>query len=379
MATGRKAEVLKEILNLEKEYPKDDLISNYADFLKVRDYLHCYQFNPIVFTRLIELADEAWFSTKRVNRLSLLATIKKYLVSVEMKQDGLQKPTFAYKKHPLTVEIGKLVFKLFKNTFEAPQKIGFKQLDDARAICNRIIINIPLTATEEEWLCTNVSKSAIILNRVLRYPIKSAIISKWAKDNFENDNYRHRRAELLSWVIDENPNFKIDPPLLIEDFEYMNRRDRQAIQDYKDEMEANKVIGAELDEFFPKVKRYPDLFDDEDGLGFNIEEDADLRDPELNLVRRFYSVPTKSLDKENFLSPLIPDFNEMNGQFYKEQFTLYNITMIWGIGYSRLNNELKTELLKSYYSNATHRSIMKVAKRDRNISLMKFVLEIIEF
>ncbi|KAA6322621.1 hypothetical protein EZS27_027858 [termite gut metagenome] len=39
-----------------------------------------------------------------------------------------------------------------------------------------------LTEDGEDWLCKNVDKSASVLNRILRYPAKSKIISQWALD-----------------------------------------------------------------------------------------------------------------------------------------------------------------------------------------------------
>jgi hypothetical protein len=166
---------------LEKPYPKGDLILSYSDFLKVRDYLSYYQFNPDIFDNLINLANDIWNTEKRISRLSLLQKIKQYLHHDTTRDyySRNTKPNFQ-----LNVETRKLLFNLFRKTFEEKNYISHKQLDEARKICNNVLINLELTPIEEEWLCSNIFVSELILNRVLRYPIKSEVISNWAKSNF---------------------------------------------------------------------------------------------------------------------------------------------------------------------------------------------------
>lgn len=72
MNKQRKIELQRAIIELEKPYPKDDLILSYPDFIKVWDYLIHYQFNPVVFENLVNLANDFWNSEKRISRLSML-------------------------------------------------------------------------------------------------------------------------------------------------------------------------------------------------------------------------------------------------------------------------------------------------------------------
>ena len=232
MNKQRKIELQRAITEFKKPYPKDDLILSYSDFLKVRDYLGYYQFNPIVFHNLISLVNDIWNTEKRVNRLSLLQKIKQYLHQNTTKHyySRVIKPNIELK-----IETRKSLFNLFRKTFEHGNYVSHKQLDEARKICNNLLMNIELTQIEEEWLCSNIFLSELILNRVLRYPTKSEVISNWAKSNFLNDILRSRRAELVSWVIDQEPTFEIEQQTLMDDFEYLNRSDLQAIQNYDDE------------------------------------------------------------------------------------------------------------------------------------------------
>lgn len=366
MTKKRKIELQRAIIELEKPYPKDDLILSYSDFLKVRDYLSYYQFNPIVFANLINLANDKWNTKKRISRLSLLQKTKQYLhITLQDTVRGYYSrntnPNFQ-----LSVETRKLLFNLFRKTFEERNYISHKQLDEVRKICNNILINLELTPTEEEWLCSNFSISELILNRVLRYPIESEVISNWAKNNFQNNILRSRRAELLSWIIDQEPTFEITQQTLIDDFEFLNQSDLQAIQNYDDEIAANKIIEQELGEYLPKKTHYG-FFDDT-----YHEEKVDLSVPELKLSKRPYGIP---IDTSKEYPVSIPNFENLKQDFCINLPTHQKVTMIWAIGYSRLDNENKYSLLKKYYSNETYYSMYRVCKRTKNIELLKWILE----
>jgi hypothetical protein len=366
MRRQRKIELQRAIIELEKPYPKDDLILSYSDFLKVRDYLNYYQFNPIVFDNLLNLVNDKWKSEKRINRLSLLQKTKQYFL---ITQQDITRDDYSRNIKPnfqLKVETRKLLFNLFRKTFEERNYISHKQLDEARKICNNVLINLELTPIEEEWLCSNILVSELILNRVLRYPIKSEVISNWAKSNFQNNILRSRRAELLSWIIDQEPTFEIDQQTLINDFEYLNQSDLQAIKNYDDEITANKIIEQELGEYLPKKTHYG-FFDDT-----YHEERVDLSVPELKLIKRPYSIP---IDTSKEYPVSIPNFEALKQDFYTNLPTHQKVTMIWAIGYSRLDNELKFSLLKKYYSNETYYSMYRVCKRTKNIKLLKWISE----
>ncbi|MCG9881237.1 MAG: hypothetical protein MH472_11625 [Bacteroidia bacterium] len=364
MNKKRIKELQRLIIEFERPYPNNDLILSYSDFLLKRDYLIYYQFNPKVFYFLVKLADDTWDTGKRISRLSLLQNIKQYYKSA--KQNNNKGPKNIDIKPKLSLQTRILLFSLFKKTFEQKLHIVPKQLEEARIICNYTLIDIELTSIEENWLCSNFHISNIILNRVLRYPKKSELISNWAKTNFHKDNLRTRRAELISWLIDQDSKFVVNQQTLVDDFEYLNKSDLQAIQDYDNEIDANKVIEMEFAEYLPKKIEF-NFFD-----GEYDEEVIDLTVPELNLSRRHYGTP-KDNTKEYPIS--IPDFDKMRDYFYANLHTHQKVTMIWAIAYSRINNKKKYALLKRYYCNETYKSLFKVSKRIRNIELLKWLLK----
>lgn len=366
MIKQRKIELQRAIIELENPFPKDDLILSYSDFLKVRDYLSYFQFNPILFDNLVKLANDKWDTKIRISRLSLLQKLKQYYhITQQDKTSGYYsrntKPNFQ-----IAVETRKSLFDLFKKTFEERNYISHNQLDEARKICNNLLINLELTTIEEKWLCSHFSLSELILNRVLRYPIKSKIISNWAKSNFHNNILRSRRAELLSWVIDQDPGFEIGEQILLDDFDYLNKKDMQAIQDYDDEIAANKIMEQGLEDYLPK-KTHSIFFDDtyhKERFGLSV--------PELKLSKRPYAIP---LDTSKEYPVSIPNFDALKKDFHTNLPTHQKVTMIWAIAYSRLDNEIKYSLLKKYYSHETYYSLYRVCKKTKNIELLKWILE----
>jgi hypothetical protein len=237
-----------------------------------------------------------------------------------------------------------------------------------RKTCNSILKNLELSSNEENWLCENALNSEIILNRVLRYPIKSNVISNWAKNNFYSNNFRSRRAELLSWIIDQEPNFEIDFQTLLDDFEFLNQTDLQAIKDYDDEIVANKIIENEFKDYLPK-KRLPSLnFEDK----FLQPEIVDISVPELILSRRFYGVP---IDTSKDYPVSIPDFENLRKNFHSKIDNTKKITMIWAIGYSRIDIQMKETLLKKYYCDESYYSLFRVSKKIKGIGLLKWLLD----
>ncbi len=358
----RLLEIQREIIQLEKPYPKDDLIKSYKDFLLVRDFLPFYQFNINVLESLIDLTCTYWHSKERISRTSLLTTIKRYLKNANTETSS----TFIRNKsHPLNNDVRLKLFKLFQYCFETPDRLSEKQSTEAKGIANNLIMNLGLNPAAEKWLCENVDHSELILNRVLRYPIKSKVLSQWAQKATHSNNYRSRRAELTSWIIDENPDYTIDKQTLIDDFEYLNTVDKKAIQKYETAVATNKLIENALDQISTKYK-FPNA------LAPHNEGDLEFMTtyPDLKLTQRFYNVPR---DKENIISSEIPDFDLMRNTFYKNIDTTFKITMLWSIYYSRLDIPLKSTLLKKYYCEETYQSFFKICKKLEAIELLMWL------
>lgn len=352
----------REIVRIQKPYPGDDLISCYKDFLKVRDFLPYYQFNIKVLESLIDLACASWMSAKRINRISLLIAIKRYLGNA----GEIATSSFTRRKPiQLSRDTCLKLFTLFQYCFEPPGLLSEKQLEEAKAIANLLIMGISTDPTGEKWLCENVDTSELILNRVLRYPIKSKVISAWARQAAHSNNYRSRRAELTSWIIDEQPDYVIDRQTLIDDFEFLNAVDKKTIQKYETAIATNRLIESALSQN-PATNPFLNFWGD----GLEGESESITSYPELKLTQRFYKVPK---DKKNLISYEIPDFETMRDVFYKNIDTTLKITMLWSIFYSRLTMSQKARLLKRYYSEETYLSFFKICRRLESIELWKWL------
>lgn len=352
-----KRELQRTIHEMENLAPQDDLILNYGDFLKARDFVYYQKFNPVVFENLLDLTLQYWNSDKRINRYSLVQTIKKYA----------HKP--GNKINSLSPAVRSKMFEILKKSLFEYQVISENQLDRVRKTCNRILINVALSPDEEHWLCENIGHSDFLLNRVLRYPVKSEIISNWAIHNFYNDNFRGRRAELASWIIDNDPNYEIDLNTLKEDFECLNQSDLKAIQTYDDELYAKLITDIEFEDYLPK--KYPMKFINYDG--YLPPELVDPSAPVLKLSRRFYKTP---IDNSKIYPVPIPNFDELRKEFNANINSIQKVTMIWAIGYSRINNQTKIKLLKKYCSAETYYSLYKVGKKLKLVSLLKWLLSL---
>ena len=219
--------------------------------------------------------------------------------------------------------------------------------------------------TGEKWLCENVDTSEHILNRVLRYPIKSKVISAWARQAAHSNNYRSRRAELTSWIIDEQPDYVIDRQMLIDDFEFLNDVDKKAIQKYETAVATNRLIETALSQN-PAVNPFLNFW----GNSLEGESESITSYPELKLTQRFYKVPK---DKKNLISYEIPDFETMRDVFHKNIDTTIKITMLWSIYYSRLDLPVKTALLKKYYCEETYLSFFKICRRLESTELLMWL------
>jgi hypothetical protein len=366
----KKAQLLtlkRSIYALNSPYPPDDIIITYFDFLKMRDFIHYFQFNLTVFDNLLKLTIDLWKTEKRISRISLMDIVKKYSYT------NIQSEPKKFHNDKL-IELPEktcyLIFELFKMTYECPEKLSALQVEEVQKISSILIKDLPLSAECELWLCENAEKGERVLNRLLRYPIKSKIISKWARANFENDHFRNRRAEMLGWILDEDSSFELEKDVLIRDFDYINAVDLAALKDYENELVGNDILQRELGNILPQ--RSLDSFsflETPNKNGFN----PILNYPTLNFKRRFYNFyNSKKLEKANNRDELI---EQMTLDFYSNLRTTLAITKIWGIGYSRLSNDLKTELLKTQYNENTHRSLVKVANMNKNIKILEWILE----
>mgnify|MGYP001063810496 CR=1 FL=1 len=361
-------QITHAIAAIENPYPPDDFIKTYKDFLRVRDVLTYYQYNPKVLASLADMLDSLWYSKERISRISLLTSIKQYGVRVKAVREyyGRTKGLL----HPFPVETNRKICRAFQRCFDSELPISRKQAENIKVLCNSLLIGAPLGAEEEQWLCSNADESPMILNRLLRYPVASPVISAWAGLQYYSHRYSERRTEMVGWMLDENPDFEIDEQTLIADFEYLNRKDKAAVRQFDEEWEAKEIMDNELGPLLlDPNKRSPDLF------GFGSPPPSYYSDePKLELSKRPYRIPTLSTDYSKYKTSL-PDFNKLTTEFYRDLLLLQNKTMLWAITYSRLPLPVKEELLIKNYEESSANSFFTICKRLKSVNLLQWLKE----
>jgi hypothetical protein len=360
-------QIQKAIDKIRNPYPDDKLISSYKDFLKFREFLPNYRFNPRVFHSLLKVTNETWHSRKRIGRMSLVDTLRRYLKN--------------NKNSVLELESRQLIFEIFRKSIEEPEPVTQNHVRRIRAMLNSLLKNQPLTEKEEHWLCSHADLSEHIFNRILRYPVRSKVIHDWASENYNTDRYRLRRAEMAGWIISEKPDFEIDRQTLIDDFSYVNMLDRKQIQGYDDEAESIEFATLSKHAYFPTSKN--DLINDV----FLYEAELESIAAEIKFQRRPYPVPmipgkqmesypVKDHGNESDSTGYpfsIPDFDLLEKEFYDNLEVFFRSTMVWSIYYSRLEKQQKVERLKKYYHEDTFRSFLKICSRMEAVELLKWM------
>ncbi|MDD5361402.1 MAG: hypothetical protein PHN88_04670 [Ignavibacteria bacterium] len=359
------------IAKIENKYPDDGIISSYKDYLKQREFLNYYQFNPNVFFSLLRIAVEDWKNGMRINKQAVVLSLYNYLELCKNKID-------------LPDRTASLLFDLLKLVLESSIKSKKTRYKLITKIAHSLI-GLHLNSEEINYLLGYVNVSKTILILILRYKYKSGEITAWAKENFHKGQYREYRTELISWILDEDPGYEIDKQVLIDDFEYANERDRKAIQDYKDEISAIKILGKTLNKVFPKPEF--DLFFDDFGPYTRYNPEI----PELILTKRNYSVPTNR-DEELELKPYryvydyknkvyqaqrvhIPNFKSLESNFQYDLDEFYAKTMIYAIMFSRWGMKEKISLLEKYYIKDRFYLFKYIAVQNKSIEMLRWLIE----
>ncbi len=349
-------EIQRAISEIKNIYPPDNLIENYKDFKSHRDFLHYYQYNSNVFCSLIDITYNLWESEERISRQSLIQVTKRYISQTKERKN-------------IPLKTRRQIFELF-NKIVILEKIALcnKSIKKLKQYINSILIGITLSEKQLHYLCGFTNKSNIVLNRVLRYPNKSTTVSNWARINFQKDLCRNRRAEMTSWLIDEDQTFEIDKETLIFDFEYLNAKEQKNIDEFRDDLESYKIVESELRKIF-KVKDHPFLIDNENEIKSRF-----LDEPKFESIRRFYGVP---ISFEEGFNNNKPDLKLLSERFYSDIDTIYIISMTWSIAYSRISISDKINLLRKYYSDEFYPTFFSIGKRLKSIEYFEWLKKLI--
>lgn len=108
------------------------------------------------------------------------------------------------KKRPINKKLNQrttsLLFKFYQSQI-------LNSTDEISNDLSVIIKNLELDSENIKWLIQNSGTSNYILNRLLRYPVKSDLISDWAKACLECNEFANRKSELLGFVLDKYPDY----------------------------------------------------------------------------------------------------------------------------------------------------------------------------
>ncbi|MFO7864779.1 MAG: hypothetical protein R6U85_12310 [Salinivirgaceae bacterium] len=300
--------IRQKLLHIEQNYPKDDFITTYADFLKKRNYLVYYQFNPQVFKSLLQLTNDLWNSQKRISRISLIMKIKSYLYQ------NTENETVDHSDRKFDQETRDLLYTLFRNTIEHSYSVTEKQLHTVQQQAYGFLYKIDLSESQLDWFLTNIQKSDLIFKKVLNYHAKSPIISQWAEKEYKNPIAIGRRAKFLSWILDKNPDIQIHTQELVEDIRHFNRLDRQYCK---------KVENDETTDYRPPMRV----------RGVPIVTFGEPHQHDLSIL---YG------DKEAIA--------EQTRLFFNDPEVAKKNCMLWSVAFSRLNIKVKSVLLMKYYT-----------------------------
>ena len=335
--------IQKAICKVENIYPKDDLILNYQDFLKHRDYLLYYKYNPKVFIALIDLIHDIWNTKKRISRPSLIQVAKRYYLSCEKEKKELPE---------LTIQ---KIFELFKRVvyYKDVKVVEASRIDLNRAV-NNLLSGIKLNEESQKWLCEHAEYSHHILNRVLRYPYKSTLITAWARENYYKDSLRTRRSELAGWIIDEDPTFEVSKNDLIEDFEFFLESDI-ALFEGKEYLNTKHSLLKEADPFIKADDSIP----------------SERVIPIEQLYQKYHGLYSTTIDR---LKDESDNLNYIRDEFYAILDINIQKSNLWAIGFSRHNRAIKSQLLRKNYTQITEWTFLMICKKSKLVGLLKWLL-----
>lgn len=351
---SQQLQICISILKINPEFPDDDIICNYQDFLKYRAILAYYQFNMKVFDSLVDLACKLWNEEKKINKPSLLGLIAAYSTKNE---DRL----------PISETTSRQVFWLFHETVVLNNSSYSETTKDRmKSFANKALKNVILTDEEVIVLINNVNRSEHILNRILRHPASNQKISSWVEIIYSSDIYRNRRAELIGWLLDINPDYEIDKQIIIDDFEFQLREDNKLISRYKSDYEVYMLL---FEENKKQLLRDNPGITDKDEIEI-ISRDSLVR-PAIKLEQRVYR--SKNIVWDYEFPPSLPDINREREEFYNRIDYFFRLTMLWGIAYSHLSSEKKSGLYMKFYTPEHFYTALKIGTRTRDIEFLEWL------
>jgi len=374
MKLSEKDAILREIVKINPKISSPDIIQSYKDIVKTRGYFRYYNFHPQVFESLFTIGYQKFFSNERYNKEYLFDIIRLH-----------------YKKHPKNyTHPPKLLDKIllfFKGTMLS---------DNLQAkMCARALIRNQILPDDFiDWLSKNYAISEELKTTLLRYPIPNPKIYNWVNENFEDENLRSRRAELIAIKLNQDKSFVVSARTIINDIEYYIQEDINAykkfinhtIQDFEN---IESFIGnrpsyyEELAEsLYNHQKSYgmlpsvnPEIYD-RSTIGQQIDEiEAFFRKHKIENFFSSYSYRYKNYRVfESFDNHDLKFYELFPKMLFMHRYVLAK-RMIYGIYYSNLPKRTKERLIKKYITDKTIFIIERIAIKMKSTHLLKWLLK----
>lgn len=345
--------LISKHISLTNPYPPNDLITNYKSFLKHQKHLTSYQYNNHVFTSICNLLLESIHTTEKRSVITIIERLFQY--SFRYKNNPLVRFNFNLSPEEIISAENSLIIAtaFIKLTEKKIPQITSKQYELAFKKLLNFIPHIQLNQDQTKYLIHLATSNSQIYQNLMRQIYPNSEITNWVLSNFNLEfNYIYRFLS-LSWIIDKDHTYCISHDVMYNDFNLCNDRDQKMIVEYMQDVQLQKAVNKELEGIFRKEKSSYDHFLNEP---FYPYEDLFSK----QITKRFYKVPVA---KNNTINLNIPDYPLMSKQFAQDIDKNINGIMMWAIAYSRIEKNLKINLIKQYYREDLLNTYINIAGR----------------
>ena len=310
-----KREIDRALVKIDPK-PKPGMINEYADFVRLKETFTYYDFNSQIFEKLIDIAYDLVINKKRFDKRRLFLAIKLY-----------------YKKRPskyvLPQDKVDHLFNIFKiAALEKDRKVLFP--------INHLLLGIEFNNSQVSWLIENSMKSETVLNRLLHHPIKNTEISEWAVSHFPEKRLRGRRVELLGWLLDVKPDYRLDNQTVINDFEYLINEDKKEYASFLFEQGQEKIRSIKQ---MKNINAY---------FGIDVPEEEITEELSIHKETSFFHKFKRQVFYERIYDETF-NVQSTRAEFMKKLDYHTSRIQCWGIAYSHLNIRLKETMLQELF------------------------------
>ena len=342
----------KAIADLEAEGTTQLTIKDYKDFLAAHVKVQVVPYSNELIVTLVKIAHEGLQFQNPFNKRLLFDSIRNLY---KRKPTKLKTPSRVFDWAYFFLKWG------FSNNLEPAMQCGSILLRDAR-----------LNNEQIAWMLKNAFSSPYILNRVLRYPFMNAEISQWVRNNFSNDQFCDRRAECVSWLLNQDKKYQVPASILKADFEFLLEQDKTEFRNYiQVNLNSSRFVRfGQTNEnpwwlSSPEVQSLIDQFQLE-----AIPEQYEDEYEEFALIASNYRFSRKR--NYQIYYKIGPDFNETREKFLCNIKYHQTKTMLWAIYYSNLTQREKQTNLKQMYSVEFAYTFIHICRKMKAIQLLEW-------